>query len=153
MRSFGHRDLGDQISHGWERSACLRMAICGCSRNDSRPSRKVSWIAEIGIMPKTKEMIELFRAIGSHDLARATTLSRKLAAQHGSRGQYRAERDLLGALNGAASGTSNGHHTPVNTTWSLGSALMKAKGSVLVSLSRCHSSLFALFIFESRLDT
>lgn len=75
-------------------------------------------------MPKTKDLIELFRAIGTHDLARATALSRKLAAQHGSRGQYRAERDLLAALNGAANGTSNGQHAPINTTWSLGSALM-----------------------------
>ena len=75
-------------------------------------------------MPKKTELIELFRAIGSHDLARAAELSRKLAAQHGSRGQYRAERDLLGALNGSANGTSNGRHAAVNTTWSLGSVLM-----------------------------
>jgi len=75
-------------------------------------------------MPKTKELMELFRAIGSHDLSRATALSRTLAKQHGSRGQYRAERDLLGALNGAVNGTSNGHHMPANTTWSLGNTLM-----------------------------
>jgi len=75
-------------------------------------------------MAKTRELIELFRAIGNHDLARATSLSRKLAAQHGSRGQYRVERDLLGALNGAANGTGNGRHMPVNFTWSLGSTLM-----------------------------
>jgi SpoVK/Ycf46/Vps4 family AAA+-type ATPase len=75
-------------------------------------------------MQKKKELIELFRAIGSHDLARAMTYSRKLAAQHGSLGQYRAERELLDALNGAGNGASNGHHTRVNTTWSLGSVLM-----------------------------
>ncbi len=75
-------------------------------------------------MPKTKELIELFRAIGTHDLARATALSRRLATQQGTHGHFRAERDLLGALNGAANGTTNGHHTPVNTTWSVGNTLM-----------------------------
>src|SRR5436853_317055 len=90
-------------------------------------------------MQKTKELIELFRAIGTHDLARATTLSRKLAAQHGSRGHYRVERDLLGALNGPPNGTSNGRHTLVNTTWSLGSTLMPlaaAKELAQLELSR-----------------
>ncbi len=61
-------------------------------------------------MPKTRELIELFRAIGSHDLAQAATLSRKLAAQHGAQGHYRAERDLLGALNGAAKPQNNGQN-------------------------------------------
>jgi hypothetical protein len=37
-------------------------------------------------MPKTRELIELFRAIGSQDLAQAATLSRNLAAQSGGRG-------------------------------------------------------------------
>lgn len=75
-------------------------------------------------MPKKRELIELFRAIGSHDLARATALSRKLAAQRGTRGQYRTERELLDALNGGSNGASNGHQTHLNTTWSLGSTLM-----------------------------
>lgn len=75
-------------------------------------------------MPKTRELIELFRAIGSHDLAQAVVLSRKLAAQRGSRGQYRAERDLLGALNGMAKPPSNGQGIAPNTTWSVNGTLM-----------------------------
>ncbi len=74
-------------------------------------------------MPKTRELIELFRAIGSHDLAQAATLSRKLAAQRGARGQYRAERDLLGALNGMAKPPTNGQKAPHNT-WSVDGTLM-----------------------------
>src|SRR5688572_4397600 len=53
-------------------------------------------------MPKAKDLVNLFRAIGAHDLSRASDISRKLAAEHGARGQRRLERDLLGALNGAA---------------------------------------------------
>ncbi len=75
-------------------------------------------------MPKTRELIELFRAIGSHDLAQAATLSRKLAAQRGARGQYRAERDLLGALNGMATPPTNGQNAALHTTWSVGNTLM-----------------------------
>jgi hypothetical protein len=75
-------------------------------------------------MPKTRELIELFRAIGSHDLAQAATLSRKLAAQHGSRGQYRAERDLLGALNGMAKHPANGQNAAPHATWSISGILM-----------------------------
>jgi len=75
-------------------------------------------------MPKTKDLIELFRAIGSHDLAQAAALSRKLAVQHGSRGQYRAERDLLGALNGMAKPQINGQGTAPNTAWSVSGTLM-----------------------------
>ncbi len=81
-------------------------------------------------MSKTRELIELFRAIGSHDLAQAAVLSRKLAAQHGSRGQYRAERDLLGALNGMAKpGLPNGQNAPLQTTWSVGGTLMALPAS------------------------
>lgn len=69
-------------------------------------------------------MIELFRAIGTHDLSRAASLARKLAAQHGSRGQFRVERDLLGALNGAAHEPRNGQQTSISTVWSVGGALM-----------------------------
>lgn len=75
-------------------------------------------------MPKTRELIELFRAIGSHDLAQAAALSRKLAEQHGLRGQYRAERDLLGALNGMAKPLANGHRAAPTLTWSVGGTLM-----------------------------
>lgn len=75
-------------------------------------------------MPKTRELIELFRAIGSHDLAQAATLSRKLAAQRGARGQYRAERDLLGALNGMAKPPTNGQNAALLTAWSVGGTLM-----------------------------
>jgi SpoVK/Ycf46/Vps4 family AAA+-type ATPase len=75
-------------------------------------------------MPKTRELIELFRAIGSHDLVQAAALSRKLAVQHGLRGQYRAERDLLGALNGMAKPPSNGHDIAPNTAWSINGTLM-----------------------------
>src|SRR4051812_46417310 len=75
-------------------------------------------------MPKTRELIELFRAIGSHDLTQAVTLSRKLAAQHSSRGNYRAARDLLGALNGTIKPPTNGQTTALNTIWSVGGTLM-----------------------------
>jgi ATPase family associated with various cellular activities (AAA) len=76
------------------------------------------------IMPKTRELIELFRAIGSRDLVQAATVSRKLAAQHGSRGQFRAERDLLGALNGMAKPMANGYNAATHTVWSVGGTLM-----------------------------
>lgn len=84
-------------------------------------------------MPKTRELIELFRAIGSHDLTQAATLSRKLAAQHGAQGHYRAERDLLGALNGAAKPQNNGQNGALNTTWSVGGTLMPLAASKKLS--------------------
>jgi len=74
-------------------------------------------------------MIELFRAIGSHDLGQAVTLSRKLAAQHGARGQYRAERNLLGALNGMTKPPTNGLNATINTTWSVDGTLMPLPAS------------------------
>lgn len=80
-------------------------------------------------MPKTRELIELFRAIGSHDLAQAATLSRKLAAQRGARGQYRAERDLLGALNGMAKPQTTGQPGTLNTAWSVSGTLMPLPSS------------------------
>ena len=76
-------------------------------------------------MQKTKELLELFRAIGAHDIPRAAAVSRKLAAQRGARGQYRAERELMSALNGALSPTL--HHSPqsnLQTTWASTSSLM-----------------------------
>ncbi|HYR58274.1 MAG TPA: AAA family ATPase, partial [Chthoniobacteraceae bacterium] len=75
-------------------------------------------------MPKTRELIELFRAIGTHDLTQAASVARKLASQHGSRGQFRAERDLLGALNGTARSPSRESHSTPVTVWSAASALM-----------------------------
>jgi len=83
----------------------------------------ILFFVTIEAMPKTRELIELFRAIGSHDLTQAATLSRKLAAQRGARGQFRAERDLLGALNGMAKPPTNGQNTP-QTSWSVGGTLM-----------------------------
>ena len=80
-------------------------------------------------MPKTRELFDLFRAIGSHDLAQAAALSRKLAEQHGSRGHYRAERELLAALNGMAKPPTNGQNAALNTTWSVGSTLMPLTAS------------------------
>jgi SpoVK/Ycf46/Vps4 family AAA+-type ATPase len=80
-------------------------------------------------MPKTRELIELFRAIGSHDLAQAATLSRKLAAQRGARGQYRAERDLLGALNGMAKPPAAGRPAILNAAWSVNGTLMSLSAS------------------------
>ncbi len=77
-------------------------------------------------MPKTRDLLELFRAIGSRDLTRATALSRELASQHGLRGQFRAERDLLGALNGGASPTNG--KVSLSTTWSVGDTLMPLAG-------------------------
>lgn len=75
-------------------------------------------------MPKARELIELFRAIGSHDMAQAATLSRKLAAQHGAQGHFRTERDLLGALNGMAKPPTNGQSATLSTTWSVNGTLM-----------------------------
>lgn len=80
-------------------------------------------------MPKTRELIELFRAIGSHDLAQAASLSRKLAAQRGARGQYRAERDLLGALNGMAKPPPSGQPAMLNAAWSVNGTLMPLPAS------------------------
>jgi hypothetical protein len=80
-------------------------------------------------MPKTRELIELFRAIGSHDLAQAATLSRKLASQRGARGQYRAERDLLGALNGVAKLPTVGQPAMLNAAWSVNGTLMPLPAS------------------------
>lgn len=80
-------------------------------------------------MAKTRELIELFRAIGSHDIAQAATLSRKLAAQRGARGQYRAERDLLGALNGMAKPLTPGQSAVLNAAWSVNGTLMPLPAS------------------------
>src|SRR4051812_16540298 len=78
-------------------------------------------------MSKTRDLTELFRAIGSRDLARATVLSRKLATQHGLRGQFRAERDLLGALNGGGAPTNG--QAGLSTAWSVGDTLMPLTAS------------------------
>jgi SpoVK/Ycf46/Vps4 family AAA+-type ATPase len=80
-------------------------------------------------MPKARELIELFRAIGAHDLAQAATLSRKLAAQRGARGQYRAERDLLGALNGMAKPPTAAQPAMLNAAWSVDGTLMPLPAS------------------------
>src|SRR5258708_506140 len=76
-------------------------------------------------MPKTKELLELFRAIGTHDLSRATAVSRKLAAQHGARGHYRAEKQLMTALNGAVThAPRDSSNQNVQTLWLAASSLM-----------------------------
>lgn len=74
-------------------------------------------------MAKTKELLELFRAIGAHDLPQAAAVSRKLAAQRGARGQYRAERELVSALNGAAAHSLR-DSAQVQSVWSAASSLM-----------------------------
>jgi hypothetical protein len=89
--------------------------------------------AKFVIMPKNRELIELFRAIGSHDIAQAAILSRKLAAQRGARGQYRAERELLGALNGMAKHPTNGQNAATHTTWSVSGTLMPLSASKRLS--------------------
>jgi SpoVK/Ycf46/Vps4 family AAA+-type ATPase len=74
-------------------------------------------------MPKTRELADLFRAIASNDFMRANTLARALAGRHGSRGQHRAERDLLAALgDGSRSGT-NGTGAPIQA-WQINNSLM-----------------------------
>ncbi len=76
-------------------------------------------------MPKTKELLELFRAIGAHDLTRAAAVSRRLAAQHGARGQYRAEKELMTALNGTVTHGSHGlPHQNGQAVWLAASSLM-----------------------------
>ncbi len=92
-------------------------------------------------MPKTRELIELFRAIGSHDLAQAATLSRKLAAQRGARGQFRAERDLLGALNGMVKPLTNGQNAALHTSWSVGGTLMPLAASKQLSALELSSAV------------
>jgi len=92
-------------------------------------------------MSKAKDLIELFRAIGSHDLVHAASLSRKLAAQHGSRGNYRVERDLLGALNGMAKPPTNGQSAVLNTSWSVSGTLMPLDGSKKLSALELTSAV------------
>ena len=78
------------------------------------------------IMPKTRNLTDLFRAIGSHDLGRAAAVARELATRHGKRGQFQAERDLLGALNGSAQKPNSSPSPTVHavTAWNVHSALL-----------------------------
>lgn len=78
-------------------------------------------------MPKNREMIDLFRAIGSHDMPRAAEISRRLAVAEGGRGHFRVERDLLGALNGAAKLAPKSNGAPPNAAWSVEGTLMPIK--------------------------
>jgi SpoVK/Ycf46/Vps4 family AAA+-type ATPase len=97
-------------------------------------------------MPKTRELIDLFRAIGSHNLAQAADLSRKLAAQHGLRGRYRAERDLLGALNGMAKPPTIEQNSAVNTAWSVNGTLMPLTASKKLSALELSSEIREDFV-------
>lgn len=75
-------------------------------------------------VPKNREIIDLFRAIGSHDLLRAAEISRRMASAEGERGHHLLERDLMGALNGAAkfAPASSPNHSA--TAWSVEATLM-----------------------------
>lgn len=75
-----------------------------------------------GTMAKTRELAELFSAIGSNDLVRANILARTVAGRHGARGHHRVERDLLGALDAPRS-PQNGATAPTNA-WQMNSSLM-----------------------------
>lgn len=73
-------------------------------------------------MPRKKELVDLFRAISSNNLVQAASVARAMAAQHGSRGQHGAERELLNALNGAAA--AQPHNTVHGTVWTMNNSLM-----------------------------
>lgn len=73
-------------------------------------------------MPRKKELVDLFRAIGSNNLSQAASIARGMAAQHGARGQHRAERELLSALNGAAS--AQPQSMVHGTVWAINNSLM-----------------------------
>lgn len=88
----------------------------------SKRSRNVPPIRYIKMMPRKKELVDLFRAISSNDLTHAVSLARALAAQHGARGQHRAERELLNALNGAAS--TQPQNLVHGTVWAINNSLM-----------------------------
>jgi SpoVK/Ycf46/Vps4 family AAA+-type ATPase len=75
-------------------------------------------------MPKLKELTALFRAIGANDHARAISAAKKIAADHGSQGKFKAERELLTAL--SESPTRGARQAPPSdTTWSVASSLMQ----------------------------
>lgn len=92
-------------------------------------------------MAKTRELIDLFRAIGSNDIVQATIISRKMAALRGARGQYRAERDLLGALNGMAKPPANGQNATLNTAWNVSGTLMPLTASKKLSTLELSSGV------------
>src|SRR5687768_12056019 len=75
-------------------------------------------------MPKARDLVSLFRAIGAHDLTRASEISQRLAKEHGARGQRQMERDLLGALNGAAKKDLTNSASLARGTWMAPTALM-----------------------------
>ena len=74
-------------------------------------------------MQKSREMIDLFRAIGAHDMQRAAEISRDLAAKEGTRGHYKVQRELLGALNGSAKSVEP-QKKPPHSAWSIGDTLL-----------------------------
>ncbi len=75
-------------------------------------------------VPKNREIIDLFRAIGSHDLLKAAEISRRMATAEGGRGHHRIERDLLSALNGAAKFAPASSPSHSLTAWSVEATLM-----------------------------
>ena len=77
-------------------------------------------------MPKTRELTELFRAIGSHEFTRAVALARSVAEQYSVRGQFQAERELLAALSGNTKNMGSGHKpSNGNLLWNFDTALMQ----------------------------
>jgi SpoVK/Ycf46/Vps4 family AAA+-type ATPase len=92
-------------------------------------------------MGKNRELLDLFRAIGSHDLSRANEVSRKLAMAEGRRGHHRVERDLIGALNGASKATSGSNTMLVHAAWSVESTLMPIKAAKTLDMLELPESL------------
>ncbi len=53
-------------------------------------------------MATTRQLLELFRALGNHDVTGAADAARRIAKAEGEKGNQSAARDLLGSLNGYA---------------------------------------------------
>lgn len=60
-------------------------------------------------MATTKQLTELFRAVAGHDVPRAAEVARCIAQAEADRGNHGAARDLLGSLNGYATGGNQAH--------------------------------------------
>ena len=93
-------------------------------------------------MQKSREMIDLFRAIGAHDMQRAAEISRELAAKEGTRGHYKVQRDLLGALNGAAKSVEKNKKS-IHSAWSIEDTLLSLTPTKALSDLELPASLRA----------
>ncbi len=85
-------------------------------------------------MARTREMVELFRAIAGGDLDGATTIASHICRNEEQKGHRAAARLLRSALaNGQSfsNGNVNGHNSPTNGTSMLPTALLRLAGTPL----------------------